>query len=350
MSGGSQRVTRLSRRLQKIDEEDLNLALSQPGGNVEDFNLSLTEPRDTEMRDLQDDEDADDLNLFLSQSQSSQPTLPLNEATVKKISESAANVKINLTSVQNIIQKNHDILTQQNEMLLRLISDISANVDDINDRVNMMEKQFDVMNNKVCTQGEMLENIQVDVGKLQKSMRILKKKQNKPNISNDYEQRLLDVENKLNVQKDNTLTSASTSTNDNDIICVDDEIIDENCVVISNLPETENFDADVSALMWTGLCINAQTKTVTKLETNNGKSKVKVELHSLKDKIEVMKNKRQLRNTNEYCNVFIDNFKSRADILMEHNLKTILKTMPRGSMYNIPNGGRVQHNRGYNRD
>ena len=345
-------MTRLSRRLQRIDEEDLNLALSQPGGNVEDFNLSLTQPSDTEMRDLQDDEDADDLNLFLSQSQSSQPALPLNEATVKKISESAANVKINLTSVQNIIQKNHDILVQQNEMLLKLISDISANVDDINDRVSIMEKQFDGMNKKVCTNGEMIENVQVDVDKLQKSMRILKKNHKRPNLSNDYEQRLLDVENKLNMQRDSILTGASTSTstNNNDIICVDDEIIDENCVVISNLPETENFDADVSALMWTGLCINAQTKTVTKLEKNIGKSKVKVELHSLRDKIEVMKNKRQLRNTNEYCNVFIDNFKSRADILMEHNLKTILKTMPRGSMYNIPNGGRVQHNRGYNRD
>ena len=60
-------------------------------------------------------------------------------------------------------------------------------------------------------------------------------------------------------------------------------------------------------------------KKCNKIETKNGKLKVKVELCTWKEKIEVIKNKRQLRKTNEYCNVFIESFNTRTEIIMEHN-------------------------------
>ena len=88
-------------------------------------------------------------------------------------------------------------------------------------------------------------------------------------------------------------------------------------------------------------------QNVNKIETNNGKLKVKFELCTLKEKIEVIKNKRQLRKTNEYCNVFIESFKTRIEIIMEHNLKTLFKTIP-GDMYNMSSTGRVRAHRGHN--
>ena len=67
-------------------------------------------------------------------------------------------------------------------------------------------------------------------------------------------------------------------------------------------------------------CIN---RNVNKIETKNGKLKVEVELRRLKEKIEVIKNTRKLRKINVYCNVFIESFKTRTEIIMEHNFKTL---------------------------
>ena len=93
--------------------------------------------------------------------------------------------------------------------------------------------------------------------------------------------------------------------------------------------------------MWTGLCLNVQTTNVNKIETKNVKLKLKVELRTLKEKIYVIKNKRQLRKTNEYCNVFIESFKTRTEIIMEQKVKTLFKAMP-GDMYNMSSSGRVR--------
>ena len=149
-----------------------------------------------------------------------------------------------------------------------------------------------------------------------------------------------------NNEKQHSTSSSDTNTNNN-VINLDHNIRDDNSVVISNLPESEDFVSDVNALMWTGLCLKVQTTNVNKIETKNGKLKLKVELRTLKEKIEVIKNKRQLRKTNEYCNVFIESFKTRTEIIMEQNFKTLFKAMP-GDMYNMSSSGRVRAHRGHN--
>ena len=74
----------------------------------------------------------------------------------------------------------------------------------------------------------------------------------------------------LNLEKQHNASRSGTNTN-NSVINLDDNIEDENAVVISNLPESEDFVSDVNALMWTGLCLNVETnKNVNKIETKMG--------------------------------------------------------------------------------
>ena len=58
-----------------------------------------------------------------------------------------------------------------------------------------------------------------------------------------------------NLEKQHNASTHGTNTN-NSVINLDDNIIDENSIVISNLPESEDFVLDVNVLMWTGLCLN----------------------------------------------------------------------------------------------
>ena len=66
------------------------------------------------------------LMLFLSQSQ--QPEVSSCESTVNGLAASAASMKTNIAQVENIIKKNNSILAKQNDTVLKLIHEISANV------------------------------------------------------------------------------------------------------------------------------------------------------------------------------------------------------------------------------
>ena len=125
---------------------------------------------------------------------------------------------------------------------------------------------------------------------------------------------------------------------------VNDEVIDANSITVSNIPDSKNPANDVNALLWTGLSLNVQAKTVRKLETKSGKTRLKVELYSVNDKLNILKKKTQLRYTNEYFDVFIDSYRSPAEILMHQNFRTLLQTLPESSMYDLTNEGRLFHN------
>ena len=45
--------------------------------------------------------------------------------------------------------------------------------------------------------------------------------------------------------------------------------------------------------------------------------------------------------------MFIESLKTRPEIIIEHNFKTLFKTMP-GDMYNMSSSGRVRAHRGHN--
>ena len=236
------------------------------------------------------------------------------------IAKDASTVKNDIRRIEKIILNTQNTQARENRTLLLLLNSIKKNMDKIDKKSDTLEEKINNLSAKINIQEQRLSRATQNIELLFKSM--------------------------SNLEKQHSTSSSDTNTNNN-VINLVDNIRDENSVVISNLPESEDFDSDVNALIWTGLCLNVQTTNVNKIETKNGKLKLKVELRTLKEKIEVIKNKRQLRKTNEYCNVFIESFKTRTEIIMEQNFKTLFKAMP-GDMYNMSSSGRVRAHRGHN--
>ena len=58
-------------------------------------------------------------------------------------------LKINISNIEHMNKKNNYVLITQNKMLLKFIGDLSVNVDDINDKWRVPEKNNDVMSKNV---------------------------------------------------------------------------------------------------------------------------------------------------------------------------------------------------------
>ena len=68
---------------------------------------------------------------------------------------------------------------------------------------------------------------------------------------------------------------------------------------------------------------------------------ITVYLENVHKKINVLRNNRNLRDINEYCNVFIRPVKSRSDTIMERNFFTILKNMLRNHNLMLASNGKI---------
>ena len=100
------------------------------------------------MRPLQDDDELhlmppgtpsniaeDDDDDLLPQTQNSSATPIQMSQSVSVINATTANLKANIAQVEKMINTNHNFLVQQNDKLLKLITDMSVNVDTISSRV-----------------------------------------------------------------------------------------------------------------------------------------------------------------------------------------------------------------------
>ena len=129
---------------------------------------------------------------------------------------SVTSVKLSINLVQNMIQTNHELLTKQNIELSAMMSELSVNVADMNDRVVYLEKQFLSMDTKVEINRVNHLEVTDKINEMQNSLKCIKKKQTVsgetqhivPN--NKLERRLQLIEEKLSMlccylQKYNTL-------------------------------------------------------------------------------------------------------------------------------------------------
>ena len=122
--------------------------------------------RSKRLRPLQD---ADDLHLMAPgtpsniadeeddlspQTQNSSATPIQMSQSVSVINATTASLKANIAQVENMINTNHNFLVQQNDKLLKLITDMSVNVDTISSRVGTLEKQVCIMNKSVTSYGK----------------------------------------------------------------------------------------------------------------------------------------------------------------------------------------------------
>ena len=293
----SQRITRSSQRMYGIEEDD------------DDFNLMLSQSHEE-----------DGLGLV---SQHTQPALSLDDSTVNELAASTASVKMNVAHVERIIKRNQTKLVKQNEELLNLISGISANVDEINDRVNNLEKNVRVMNIRLKNNKEVLDNVQDDLDKVRKSVRVLTKKQNDSasNFNNDYEQRLKLIESKLRARE---LDVRNGSTH-NHIKKTNDMSEDDTTILVKNLPYGQIDIEDTNNLLQDGLGLNVEVQSVSREPSVRNRAGVlSVKLRSRNEAEQVMRNKMKLRYTERYYDVYIDSQHTSQQRRIENKFKMLM--------------------------
>ena len=159
------------------------------------------------------DDDDDDLSLFLSQTQNSSASPIQMSQSVSDINATTASLKANIAQVEKMINTNHNFLVQQNNKLLKLITDISVNVDTISSRVGTLEKQVCIMNTSVKQNSDGLTKVKRNLTQLQMSVKNAAQNQ----LSADYENRLKIVENIVK-QKNETEVESLNITNESSLI------------------------------------------------------------------------------------------------------------------------------------
>ena len=186
-----------------------------------------------------------------------------------------------------------------------LLNSIQENVEKIDEKSDTLEDKIHNLSKKLNIQEQGLHEAKQDIKTLFKSMSCLEKHHYK---INPVPQSITETDKEMYIQ-------------------------DSNSIVISNLPNQNRDEEDLMAMFHIGVCVplkGFRLKNIRRAESLSDRpGNITVELENVHQKINVLRNKRNLRDTNEYCNVFIQPVKSRSDTIMERNFFTILKNMPR---------------------
>ena len=334
---GRYRTQRSTRNSQKtsLEEDDLHLMLSQSQSS-----------RDVTMSHSNDDDD--DLRLFLSQSQDKQPALTLDDSMVNDLAATAANMKINISQVESIIRKNKNILVKQNEKVLKLIYDMSVSVDEISERVGTIERKLRVINNTVNTNKDEINHMKTNVHKLQNSVNMMQKRYGSETKQNEYETRLKRIEDKL--REENTIhqTSQNNATESQS----NNTMEDEHKIHIKNLRYGQQDEEDVIELVREGLGLDIRPHAVNRAPSvHNNAGIITVTLSSSHDKELIMRNKRKLKYTDRYYNVYIDSTNTQIYRRIENKFKQLInymhgreRSMGRHEYYRNQYSNRSQYN------
>ena len=109
--------------MNRKSEDSLNLMLSQD---------------DTERR-MQNGLEDDDLHLWLSQSQTAPTQQSMDDTAVSDITSPDNDVQMNVREILNMIRHNHNYMMKQNDVLFKLVREVSVNVSEINDKIRILE-------------------------------------------------------------------------------------------------------------------------------------------------------------------------------------------------------------------
>ena len=234
------------------------------------------------------------------------------------IAKDAASVKCDIRRIERIIMSNKDAQIREHNTLIELLTSIQDHVEKIDKKSDRLEEKINTLSNKLNIQEQGLSKAQHDIETLFKSISNLESKPNATSVNT----------------KENTME-------------VDDKpwVQNENCIVVSNLPDCNHDEEDVMALFYVGLSLpinDAEIKNITRNKSKNeGPGHVTVELEKKEHKINVLRKKRDLRFTNEYHNVFIRPVKSQNEINMERNFSAILKNMPLNHNLMMASNGKI---------
>ena len=122
--------------MNRKSEDSLNLMLSQD---------------DTERR-MQNGLEDDDLHLWLSQSQTAPTQQSMDDTAVSHITSPDNDVQMNVREILNMRRHNHNYMVKQNDVLFKLVREVSVNVSEINDKIRILENFFSVIEKSSQTQ------------------------------------------------------------------------------------------------------------------------------------------------------------------------------------------------------
>ena len=295
-------------------EEELDLMLSQSQQHV------------TLSPDVDDDDD--DFNLQLSQSQPPTQQMALADETtvsdVTNLTDSATSVTLSINLVQNMIKKNHELLIKQNNELAEMMSELSVNVADINDRVVSLEKKFLCMDRKAESSRAKLLEVTDKINEMQNSLKCIKKKQ-AVSGDNKLEERLQLIEEKLKIVRPLNNKAGEVYT-----------------LQIKNLPFGQQDNEDVVKLLKHGLGLNIRAQTVDRARSiYNNAGIITIGLRSEAEKEQVMRSKHKLRYTDSYYDVYIDD---GVEQRIQQKIQVLMNTM-KGLQQQVPSSRNVHPQR-----
>ena len=213
-------------------------------------------------------------------------------------------------------------------MLLNLISDISVNVSDINEKVIKLERKFLIMNTTVSNTNEVLSDVTNDVAALKKAMKVMKQKQARTIASDEYEERLKHAEKKLKLLENKRETESAPLSDGN----LNGSAAS---VIIRNLPYGMKDAEDCHQMLHDGLSLDLNIKSTQRAPSvNNNAGVLTIELHNNNDKEMIMKKKSLLRLSVKYYNVYIDESSTRVYQIIERKLQILAKNLQ--NIYSFP--------------
>ena len=291
--------------------------------------------------------DDDDLHLWLSQSQSApSQLLSMNESDLSDLSTSAASVQTNVREIQQIIKQNNTYLTKQNDVLFRLVNDISVHVAEISDKMGIIEKKFCAINRTVKNNKDVISEVQRILERLQTSTRDIKKQA--ANLNADkIEMRLKTLENKLMTENNSRGKIRSTDNDDKARNSHTDErsrsaitgsgpedavSLDKNTLLVHNLPYGMQDEIDINQMLHDALGLELHVKTVIRAPSVNSRAGVlTIELHSSDDLRRVMQSKMKLRNHRRYYDVYIEENDHHRESMIDEKIKMLVESIQCGS-------------------
>lgn len=113
-------------------------------------------------------------------------------------------------------------------------------------------------------------------------------------------------------------------------------------IIASNVTETHDEILDVARDLVSNLDSSINVTAASRLNSRFGKpGLVKISFSSLEEKKAILREKRRLRDTEKYKNVYLRSSKSHTDSLIELNARTILNEIPNGRQFRITSNGRI---------
>ena len=313
--------------MNRKSEDSLNLMLSQD---------------DTERR-MQNGLEDDDLHLWLSQSQTAPTQQSMDYTAMSDITSPDNDVQMNVREILNMIRRNHNYMVKQNDVLFKLVREVSVNVSEINDKIRILEKKISVIEKAVKHNNNEIVEVQHRVENLEKSVRILKEKQSVSVKADELEIRLKAMENKLNqriterVNITDVVANASTATTDDRLL------------LIKNLPYGMKDNEDVVKLIHEGMGLDISAKSIQRAPSVYNRAGVlTVELHSKDDKMKILANKSKLRQSIDYYNDYLENTNSAVDMRIEEQIKMLVNNVQNAPSFQYPRASKYTTSRARN--